>query len=136
MARGAANGNATARGALASLGQSESRLDGQRQMARRMQRAMNHAQFVRSIGIYTAFGRSDHLLRKRGSVEREPTGWCRRRVAAVVVVLATCWTPGVTAQDVGAQMDESEFRDWVAQFAGVYEFPSGRHVVIVPHTSA
>lgn len=39
------------------------------------------------------------------------------------------------AQDVGAQMNESEFRDWSAQFAGVYEFSSDRHLVIVPHSS-
>lgn len=61
-------------------------------------------------------------------------GWCRSRVAVVIWVIAASWTPGLMAQDVGARMSESEFRGWVAQFTGAYEFPNGRHVVIVPHT--
>jgi pimeloyl-ACP methyl ester carboxylesterase len=67
-------------------------------------------------------------------VQRNGRNGAKRRAAVAVVVLATSWTPGLMAQDVGAPLDESEFRDWAAQFAGVYEFSSSRHLVIVPHT--
>ncbi|MEX2530044.1 MAG: alpha/beta fold hydrolase [Gemmatimonadota bacterium] len=67
-------------------------------------------------------------------MKRKTRGWYGHRVAVVVWVLTTFWAVGLVAQDAGAPMDESEFRDWGSQFAGVYAFPSGRHAVIVPHT--
>lgn len=56
------------------------------------------------------------------------------RVAVGVVVLAASWASALVAQDVGVPTAPAEFREWAAQFAGVYEFPSARHLIIVPHT--
>lgn len=56
------------------------------------------------------------------------------RVVVGVVVLVTSWTSALMAQDVRVPTAPTEFREWAAQFAGVYEFPSARHLIIVPHT--